>query len=314
MTQIDAGEIALGTMYFGTRQDQTASYAILERFVERGGRWLDTANNYAFWEDPSGMGGASEKMIGAWMRDTSTRDQVWISTKIGANPTKPAAWPESMEGLHPRSIVDGFKRSLERLGTDHVELYWAHVEDRAVDLAAQIEAFGSLVADGRVGRLGASNHASWRVERARSLAQARGIAPFSAVQLRHTYFQPIPFAPLPDGGHIVATPEALDYVRSEGLSFWAYNTLLGGAYSKHERLQPPYRHPDTVRRAAALDRVAHTLGATPNQVVLAWLLDSSPRVTPIVGVSNLSQLDEAMDARELHLDSDTRAELTEAVQ
>ncbi|TFV81915.1 aldo/keto reductase [Microbacterium sp. dk485] len=309
----DTAGIALGTMYFGTRLDRAASFAILDRFVERGGRWLDTADNYAFWVDESGLGGASETVIGAWLQaNPGARDEVLLSTKVGADPTVAGAWPESMEGLRPQTIHDALDRSLARLGTDHVDLYWAHVEDRSVDLDAQVEAFGSVIADGRARRIGASNHATWRVERARSLARQRGVEPFTAVQLRHTYLQPIPFAPLPDQGHVVATPEALDYAESEGLAVWAYSTLLTGAYTREERLQEPYRHLDTRRRLEALDRVAEQLGATRNQVVLAWLLGSTPRITPIVGVSGISQLDETMDARDLHLDADARTLLDEA--
>jgi len=309
----DTDGIALGTMYFGTRLDQATSFAILDRFVERGGRWLDTADNYAFWVDESGLGGASETVIGAWLQaNPGARDEVLLSTKVGADPTVAGAWPESMEGLQPQTIHDALDRSLARLGTDHVDLYWAHVEDRSVDLDAQVEAFGALVADGRARRLGASNHATWRVERARSLARRRGVEPVTAVQLRHTYLQPIPFAPLPDQGHVVATPEALDHAAAEGLAVWAYSTLLTGAYIREERLQEPYRHSDTRRRLEALDRVAEQAGATRNQVVLAWLLGSTPQVTPIVGVSSIGQLDETMDARDLHLDADARALLDEA--
>jgi aryl-alcohol dehydrogenase-like predicted oxidoreductase len=90
---------------------------------------------------------------------------------------------------------------------------------------------------------------------------------------------------------------------------WAYTTLLGGAFARPERLQEAYRHPDTERRLAALDRVARRRDATRNQVVLSWLLEGSPAVTPILGVSDLAQLDEAMDALQLHLDTEDRDEL-----
>jgi len=291
-------------MYFGTRQDRAQSFAILDRFVELGGRWLDTADNYAFWQDSSGLGGQSERMLGAWLADNpGARDRVWISTKAGADPLEPHRWPETMEGLSPAAIERAITGSLERLGTDRVELYWAHVEDRTVSLEEQVSALGGLVANGVVAELGASNHATWRVERARTLATHQNLAPFTAVQMRHTFLQPIPFAPLPDGGHVVATPEVLDFVRTEGLALWAYNTLLSGAYERSDRpLQEPYRHDGTARRLAALDEVAARVDATRNQVVLAWLMGGSPRVTPIVGVSSIAQLDEVMAARELVLD------------
>jgi len=315
MTVHDPGEIALGTMYFGTRLDQAAAFKLIDRFVLRGGRWLDTANNYAFWVDTSGLGGASESVIGSWLRaNPGTRDQIRISTKVGAAPTVPGDWPGSMEGLGATAIRAALEGSLERLGTDRVDLLWAHVEDRVVDLDEQVSAFGALVTDGMVARLGASNHPSWRVEHARAIAQSLGVEPFTAVQLRHTYLQPIPFAPLPDSGHVVATSEALDQARSNDLQLWVYNVLLGGAYSDQARLQNPYRHPDSVRRLAALDRVAAMLGATRNQVVLSWLLGSSPSPIPIVGVSDLRQLDEVMDARDLQLDNEAQAILEEVVE
>jgi aryl-alcohol dehydrogenase-like predicted oxidoreductase len=305
------GQIALGAMYFGTRQDRDESFAILDRFVELGGRWLDTADNYSFWESPTGHGGASERMLGQWFAaNPGIREQVWVSTKLGAEPLIAGKWPESMEGLSPAAIEAALTGSLERLGTDHVELLWAHVEDRTVPLEDQVAALGATVADGRVRQLGASNHAVWRLERARATASAKGVEPYSAMQLRHTYLQPVPFAHLVEGGHVVATPDALDYARTEDLAFWAYNTLLAGSYARPDRpLQAPYLHADTERRLASLDRVATSTGATRNQVVLAWLMGGSPAVTPIVGVSSVAQLEEVMAARELTLDADAPAVL-----
>ena len=309
-TTTHAGHIALGTMYFGTRQNREQSFAILDRFLELGGRWLDTADNYAFWQHDSGLGGQSERMLGSWLAARpGARDQVWISTKAGADPLEPHRWPETMEGLSPAALERALAGSLERLGTDRVELYWAHVEDRSVPLDELVSTLGAMVADGRVGQLGASNPPAWRVERARTLAQAHDLAPFSAVQLRHTFLQPIPFAPLPDGGHVVATPEALDFVSTERLALWAYNPLLSGAYANSDRLQEPYRHNGTTRRLDALDEVARRHDASRTQVVLAWLLGGAPAVTPIVGVSSVAQLDEVMAARELVLDESDRAVL-----
>ncbi len=308
---VHAGEIALGAMYLGTRQDRDQSFAILDRFVDLGGRWIDTADNYAFWEDPTGLGGRNERLLGEWLAARpGIREQVWISTKAGAAPTIPHRWPESMEGLSPAATSAALDGSLERLGTDRVELFWAHVEDRSVPLEEQVAGLAALVADGRAAQLGASNHAAWRVERARRLAADAGVEPFTAVQLRHTYLQPVPFVPLPDGGHVVASPEALDFVATEGLAFWVYSSLLMGAYARDDRpFQEAYRHPDTERRLAALDRVSAMTGATRNQIVLAWLMQTLPRATPIVGVSSIAQLEEAWAARDLTLDADALAVL-----
>lgn len=303
------GTVILGALSFGTRIDEAESTALLDQYVDLGGRWIDTADNYSSWIDPSGHGGQSETVIGRWLaKRPALRDQVMISTKLGAEPTADG----TREGLSPQAIRSALQLSLERLRTDRIDLYWAHVEDRAVPLEEQVATFGELVAGGAVAALGASNHPVWRVEQARALARERGLAGYSAVQLRWSYLRPRPGAPLPDAGHVLASEETLDYVSStDGMRFWAYNTLLNGGYARTDRPPAPaYDHPGTTRRLAALSEVAAELGVTRNQVVLAWLLAAG--VEPIVGVTRPSQLTEAMAARDLTLGPDHRARLDDA--
>jgi len=223
----------------------------------------------------------------------------------------PHRWPESAEGLSARAIHEAIGKSLDRLRTDHVDLYWAHAEDRTVPLEETVQAFGELVSAGTVRRLGASNHAAWRVERGRRIARHRGLAKWTAVQLRHSYLQPRPGAVLPDGGHMLATTEALDYVATEpGMMMWAYNPLLGGSYTRADRpLHQIYDHPGTQSRVAALAEVADEIGVTRNQVVLSWLLGGSPRIMPIVGVSAAQHVDEALAAADVVLTTDQRRRL-----
>jgi len=307
-------DLVLGAMYFGTRVDEATSMALLDRFVDQGGTWIDTANCYAFWADPSGVGGQSETVIGRWLAARPRgRDRVKISTKVRHQPTTPGRWPESAEGLSAAAIREGVRKSLGRLGTDRVDLYWAHAEDRSVPLAETVEAFGELVESGLVGRLGASNHAAWRVERARQLARARNVAGFTAIQLRHSYIQPRPGAPLAEAGHQLMTPDALDYARSEDLALWAYTSLINGSYTRSDRPLPElYDHPGTARRLSVLAEVAGEIGATRNQVVLAWLLRGDPAVAPIVGVSSAEQLDEALASRRIELTVEQRRRLDDA--
>jgi aryl-alcohol dehydrogenase-like predicted oxidoreductase len=311
----DAPGVVLGAMNYGTTVSPESAYELLDRFVELGGRWIDTANCYSFWNDRSGVGGASERVLGRWLAARpGVRDRVLISTKVRQQPLIPHRWPESAEGLSAGAIEKGVRGSLERLGTDRVELLWAHAEDRSVDLSETVEAFGRLVTDGTVGRLGASNHAIWRVERARALAAELGVTGWSALQLRHTYVQPRPGVMLAERGHQLMTPEALDYAVAEpGIAVWAYYSLLNGSYVRPDRpLAEIYDHPGTTRRLLVLDRIAAELGATRNQVVLAWLLKGTPGISPIVGVSTVAQLDEAFVARELDLDEDQLRRMNEA--
>ncbi|HET9516904.1 MAG TPA: aldo/keto reductase [Actinoplanes sp.] len=308
-------EVVLGAMLFGTRVAEADSFAILDRFVELGGRWIDTANNYSFWEHPSGLGGQSERVIGRWLAARpGMRDRVLLSTKVGAEPTDPAGGMHAMEGLGAAVVRAGIAASLDRLGTDHVDMYWAHVEDRSVSLAETVGAFGEVVARGQARRLGVSNTPVWRVERGRGIAVAQGVTGWTALQLRHSYLQPRPGAPLTSWTHRQVFPETLDYVRSDPqLALWAYTTLLGGGYVRPDRpLEQAYDHPGTTRRLAVLAAVARELDATPNQVVLAWLLGGDPGIWPIVGAGTVRWLDEVMLAREVKLDADLRARLDAA--
>jgi aryl-alcohol dehydrogenase-like predicted oxidoreductase len=317
MTKADmSADIVLGAMYFGTRVDEAASMALLDRFVDRGGVWIDTANCYAFWADPSGVGGQSEHAIGRWLADRpGMRERIKISTKVRQQPTVPGRWPESAEGLAAPVIRDAIQHSLTRLRTDRIDLYWAHAEDRAVPLEDTVAAFGELTAAGLVRRLGASNHRAWAMERARQLARRRGVAGYTALQLRYSYVQPRPGAAVPEAGHQLATADSLDYVRQDkDLALWAYTSLLSGSYVRPDRPLPEnYEHPGTARRLAVLGQVAGELGATRNQVVLAWLLGGDPAVSPIVGVSTAEQLDEALAARALQLSDEQRRRMDEAL-
>jgi aryl-alcohol dehydrogenase-like predicted oxidoreductase len=293
--------LVLGTMYYGTTVDRERAFALMDRFVEAGGVWLDTADCYSFWTDPSGVGGASERVIGEWLRARDgVRNHVRIATKVRHNPLIPHRWPESAEGLSAEAIVAGVDGSLDRLGIESIDLLWAHAEDRSVPLEETVAAFGTLVDRGVVTRVGAANHPAWRVERARRIARSMGAEPWSAVQLRHSLVQPRPEAALPDKGHRLLTADDLDHAHTEGLDVWAYTSLLNGGYVRADKPFPAaYDHPGTAQVLRALDEVASETGATRNQVVLAWLLHQG--ICPIVGVSTLAQLDEAVDATQVTL-------------
>jgi aryl-alcohol dehydrogenase-like predicted oxidoreductase len=308
-------EIVLGAMLMGTRIDERESFALLDRFAERGGRWIDTADNYAFWEHPSGLGGQSEEVIGRWLAARpGMRDRVLLSTKAGAQPTDPARGLDAIQGLSAPAVRAALTGSLERLGTGHVDLFWAHVEDRSVPLDETVAVFGEVAASGRARRIGASNTPAWRVERARRIAAGQGVPGWTALQLRHSYAQPRPGAPLASWAHRPVAPETLDYVRSDdALDLWAYSTLINGGYGRADRpLEEAYDHPGTTRRLAALTAVAAGLGVTRNLVVLAWLLGGDPGVWPIVGASTVQRLDEVLDARDLKLSAEDRARLDAA--
>jgi aryl-alcohol dehydrogenase-like predicted oxidoreductase len=293
--------LVLGAMMFGTTIDETTSFALLDRFVDAGGEWIDTADCYAFWASESGYGGDSEELLGRWLAARpGMRERVKISTKFGAEPRVAGDWPASRTGLSPAAIRAQFEGSLRRLGTDHVDLAWAHMEDRSVPIEETADAMAELVAEGRAGRIGTSNHPAWRVERARALQHSR------------TYLQTRPGIRPPGQDHRfgVLDDELLDLATSEGLEVWAYTPLLSGAYDNPTKPIPEqYDHPGTIRRLAVLDEAATETGLSRGQVVLSWLAGSTPSTRPILGGSKPSQLDAAIEAVAFELPAELRARL-----
>lgn len=308
--------LCLGVMKFGSQTDDATATALLNRFVEAGGTFVDTADNYQFWVEGF-EGHESETFLGNWRRAHGITDEVFVATKLGAQPTVPGAGLEAAEGLSADAVALAAERSRKRLGMDRLDLLYAHIEDRSVPLAESMEAFAELVAEGAVGQVGLSNHRVWRLERARAIAEATGWPRPRVLQYRYSYLQPRHDIPLRAMGHTHITEEFLDFVREEAregreYTVVAYTSLLMGGYVHPDRLDPAYDHPGTVARLAALDEVARRTGATRNQVVLSWLMGHGPRIVPLVGVSTMSQLEEALEATDLVLGPEERALLDTA--
>lgn len=298
-----ASPLVLGAMSFGTLVDEDTSFALLDRFVERGGTWIDTADCYSFWASESGHGGASEEVIGRWLAARpGARQQVRISTKVGAEPLWPGSWPEHRTGLSPRAIGAAVEGILDRLGVDRIDLLWLHQEDRAVAIEDTVDALAALTSAGTVTRVGASNHPAWRIERARAHAKSIGSVPIDAFQLNSTYLRTRPGTLPPGVAHPfgVLSDEQRDFARDNGIEVWAYTPLLSGAYDNQAKPVPEvYDHPGTTRRLAVLEEIAAARGVGRGQIVLAWQLARGIR--PIVGGSRVEQLDAAMDAASISL-------------
>jgi aryl-alcohol dehydrogenase-like predicted oxidoreductase len=293
---LEVSELCLGTMYFGYRTDEATAFAILDRFSEAGGTFLDTANCYGQWH---GDAFESERVIGRWLRSRGKAGQMVIATKVGARTLVPGD-PDARhwQGLSAKTIAEDAETSLRNLGVDRLDLYYAHIDDRATPLDETVDAFAALAESGKAGLLGASNAATWRIERARNLAAGRPA--YSCVQQEGSYLLPEPGP----GQVSLVTEELRDYVAAEKLTLFAYSPLVGGGYARRDRpLRPIYDHPTNAARLAVLDETAAELGVTVNQVVLAWMLSvSDPPMIPIPGASSVAQLDEIIAATELTLD------------
>ncbi len=294
--------IALGCMRFGNYTDEATSFKLLDQYVEAGGRFLDTANMY----------GASEGILSRYLDDRGNREDIFLATKVGANPTVPGGYPEMVEGLSATAIEKAIYKSLDGLRTDYIDLYYAHIDHRESDLEETLATFNKLVESGKVRHIACSNMKTWRIERARNISHANGWAEYCGVQQGHSYLRPAPGAD--SVFQETVDDELLDYcATNDDFTLLAYSPLLGGAYVRADRQFPTeYLGPDSDARLKALKTVADELDATPNQIVLAWMMQGTPTVIPLVGASTEAQLKESLESTSITLSEEQILSLTEA--
>ena len=317
-TSFEVSTLCLGTMFFGTRTDTATSLDILDRFAEAGGTFVDTANNYNAWV--GGHGRDSEDVLGEWIRRRGGLGEVRLATKLGAAKKDPAlplqnVEPTNFQGLSAEVVAREARLSLQHLGIDRIDVLYGHVDDRETPIAETVAAFGQLQREGLVGISGISNVALWRLIEAREEALRQGVDPYGVVQQGYSYVYPSPGA----GRTNDVSVDLLDYVAVAGidgrrpLAVTAYSPLHQGAFTRDDKpMWAPMRHASNRERVRALHDVAAEIGATPNQVALAWLLGAAVPVIPVVGISSVAQLEEALAASELVLDAEVRARLDAA--
>ncbi|WP_347977197.1 aldo/keto reductase [Microbacterium sp. ProA8] len=317
-TSFEVSTLCLGTMFFGTRTDTATSLEILDRFADAGGTFVDTANNYNAWV--GGHGRDSEDVLGEWIRRRGGLGEVRLATKLGAAKKDPAlplqnVEPTNFQGLSAEVVAREARLSLQHLGIDRIDVLYGHVDDRETPLAETVGAFGQLQREGLVGISGISNVALWRLVEAREEALRQGVDPYGVVQQGYSYVYPSPAA----GRTNDVSADMLDYVAAAGvegrppLTITAYSPLHQGAFTRDDKpMWAPMRHASNRERVRVLHDIAAEIGATPNQVALAWLLGGAVPVIPVVGISTVAQLEEALAAADLVLDPEVRARLDAA--
>jgi len=195
------------------------------------------------------------------------------------------------------------EKSLRRLGTDRLDVYYAHRDDPETPLEETMAAFDSLIRAGKVRAIGASNLRAWRIAEANAVAGAQGWVRYSAVEQRHTYLRPRHGADF--GPQIAINEDVMGYCRSRGITLIAYSALLQGAYTRQDRPVPAqYAGFDADARLEVLRSVATEAGATLNQVVISWMRQSDPPVLPIIAGSEPCQVAENIGALGVTLSSD----------
>ena len=299
-TELNVSMFCLGGQEWGSRDDKTTSFAMLDQYIGYGGNFLDTANNYAIW---NGYGGESETLLGDWLADRGNRSDVVLATKMGGR-AKDAPMSSA-----PEHIRRECERSLKRLRTDYIDLYYFHCDDRTVPLEDQLGAMQELIEEGKIRHVGASNFKAWRLAEAAVISEFKNYCNFSAVQQRYTYLRPRVDA---DFGFQKSTnDDLLEYCDERGLQLIAYSPLLRGAYIREDRpLAAQYRHHDSESRMTTLLEIAQELDLTANQVVLAWMIGRG--VIVISGASKKEQLDESFKGFDIDLSDETLDRLDNA--
>jgi aryl-alcohol dehydrogenase-like predicted oxidoreductase len=301
-SDLEVYPLSLGGNVFGWTADRDASFAVLDGYTAAGGNFVDTADVYSAWV-PGNTGGDSERIIGEWFESRGNRDDVVIATKVSQHP--------EFTGLAADTIRKAADASLERLKTDRIDLYYAHVDDQTAPLEETIAALSGLVDDGKVRYIGISNYSPER------------IAEWFRITNEHGYHRAVALQPhynLVERGFEDAYR---DLAASEGLGVVPYFALakgfLTGKYRDGVTIDSPRadgasEYLDERGRGvlAALDEVAGARGASVASVALAWLAAQPTIVAPIASARNTEQLADLVASVELELSDDELGLLSDA--
>ncbi|MEM3485297.1 MAG: aldo/keto reductase [Candidatus Bathyarchaeia archaeon] len=290
-TGLKVSELCLGTQTFGWVTNETEAFLILDRFVDAGGNFFDTADSY--------NQGASETIFGKWIKQHGQRSSLVVATKTYFPTGK---GPNDM-GLSRKHIIEAVERSLRRLQTDYIDVYQLHCYDGATPLEETLRALDDLVKAGKICYIGVSNFAPSHLMKAIMLCRMHKWAEIASLQAEYSL--------------LVRSPEweLLPICEEEGVGFLAWSPLAGGWLSGKYRRDKPIP-PDS--RGGRRDRfedlpeqrvkektwdiidilieIAMMRKKTPAQVALNWLLSKSSSVIPVFGARTIQQLEDNLGA------------------
>jgi NDP-hexose C3-ketoreductase / dTDP-4-oxo-2-deoxy-alpha-D-pentos-2-ene 2,3-reductase len=301
-TGLTVSRLCVGTMNFGWQIDEAASHAILDRALDAGVNFVDTANMYGR-EDGDGL---SERFIGSWFDKSGLRDQTVLATKVYAPMSD---WPND-GGLSARHIIASCEASLRRLGTDWIDLFQMHHVQRHTPWEEIWQAMEMLVTQGKVRYVGSSNFAGWHLASAQASADRRNFLGLVSEQCKYNLLT----------RHVEL--EVLPAAASLGIGILPYSPLHFGALSgaiRKQREGTPGRSvlhaPDRVEpHRAALEQyeeLCAELGQEPTTVARAWLLAQPTVTAPIIGPRSVDQLGLPLTALTLELSADVLKRLDE---
>jgi aryl-alcohol dehydrogenase-like predicted oxidoreductase len=286
---------------FGWTIDEERSFAVLDAYFQAGGNFIDTADSYGR-RGPGGAG-ESERIIGRWIASRGNRDELVIATKVGMAP--------DLQGLSKETIRRGIEGSLQRLGVDCVDLYYAHRDDPDTPLQETLGEFGELIGEGKIRHAGASNYSAARLREALGVGAEPGMATYVALQ---------PHYNLLERGEYEG--ELAEVCGRNGLACVPYFGLargfLTGKYRRGgEEVDSPraagvresYFNERGFAVLKALDEIAAAHDTTVAAVSLAWLTAQTTVLAPIASATSTEQLNELLPSAELELAAEELARL-----
>jgi aryl-alcohol dehydrogenase-like predicted oxidoreductase len=303
---LEIAPLVLGSNVFGWNVDEKTAFTVLDAFADAGFNAVDTADAYSTWA-PGNKGGESETIIGNWIKARGNRDRVVIATKVGSE------MGPGKKGLSKRYILEAAEASLKRLQTDYIDLYQSHWDDPPVPVEETLEAYRTLVDQGKVRVIGASNMTPERLEQSLAASDRLGLPRYETLQPPYNLYDRDPFE-----------QDFQPICLREGLGVIPYYGLAAGFLTGKYRSEADFgksvrggsmakRLNDRGRRIlAALDEVGQRTGATPAQVALAWLMARPSVVAPIASATSAAQVAELVRAATLTLDSEATAVLDRA--
>ena len=299
--------LAFGGNVFGWTVDAPTAFRLLDAFVEAGCNLIDTANVYSMWA-PGNKGGESEAIIGQWLaRNPARRESVIIATKVG--------WDMGPggKGLAADYIRQSCEASLKRLQTDHIDLYYSHIDDPSVPLEETLGAYKQLIEAGKVRIIGASNYTAERLAEALETSARHDLPRYEALQPLYNLYDRAEFEtalqPLCQREDISAIPY---YGLAKGFLSGKYRSEADLGKSTRGGSVAAYLNPRGFRILEALDDVAARHGVRPASVALAWMMAQPAVTAPIASATSLEQLEDLLAAVRLELSEGDLAALTSA--
>lgn len=296
-TDLTIAPINFGGNVFGWTLDEKQSFDILDRFAEAGFNFIDTADTYSWWVN--GKGGQSEEIIGKWMKSRCNRNDIVLATKVGSE-TK-----EHGYDISKKHILKSVDESLQRLQTDHIDLYYTHFDDNTTPVEETLSAYDEIIKAGKVRYIAASNLSPERLKASFEAAEKNSLPKYVALQPHYNLMEREGFeqnyAPLAEQFDLSVFPY---WSLAAGFLTGKYRDEADLAKSARGEGVRKYLNPKGLEVLKALDQVSAKHNTTQGTVSLAWLL-SNPLITaPIVSATSASQLETVFNAPKLVLDQE----------